>query len=683
MKKVRRVQPSGERPPIPEDELLTNRISSITPDAGPPSRLSGRKRGLIAAGAVLLLVIAAAAALLLYTSKMKPSVPAVSGLTGDEKAIGSLSGSMSLQSDNIHIKRGRESYLKKYYADAISEFTEVVESDADSRDRAIALTYMGMIADDRGDYEKAIDYYRRALSLDDNNPEILKNLALAYRHSNRLEEASEQISKSLDISPDDTDTRILRGNILFEQGKFREAADAYAGILEDTPGNAPVMYNLASSLMKQGDEFAAVEYFKKAGATDRIGDIAYRAYNRLGIIFTERGNFELAEENLRKAASIRPNDASVKYNLGIAYLRQGRKEDALREFIQSESLSGVSPELLEGLGDAYFSAGEYGRSLSAFSRLLEIKGRNVRILSRIGEIYYESGEPDKAYEAFRKITMMEPATENARIAYLNMGNILDDTMHYDEAVEAYKKALAISPKEEDVLINLGLSYKHGGKPELAVSSWKKAAELNPQNPAPLLATAGYYYENGFFDLAEEQYRTVISRWPSLQEPHYKMAMIYHKKNQLDYALSAYKRAAEIDEKTEMGRKSLINIAYITADQKESDANFDEAMNFLKKALLIKPGDPEALFASGVLYSKRQMFENAVDMYYQAIKASNDDSLSSKAYGNIGKCRYNQGDFQRAVQAFTRAIELDPANEELRINRKTAAQARENELSLER
>ena len=80
--------------------------------------------------------------------------------------------------------------------------------------------------------------------------------------------------------------------------------------------------------------------------------------------------------------------------------------------------------------------------------------------------------------------MLEPATENARVAYLNMGNILDDAQRYEEAIEAYQKALSISPKDDAAYYNLGIAYKHAGKPELAITAWKKAAELDPNDRAP-------------------------------------------------------------------------------------------------------------------------------------------------------------------------------------------------------
>src|SRR4030042_481545 len=197
----------------------------------------------------------------------------------------------NLASANEHINRGKESYSRGYHSDAIAEFNEAVDYDAPDQDKAIALTYLGMISDDKGEYDKAVDFLTRAQTYDRNNPDIYKNLSLAYRHKKDFDKALERAEKSASLREDDTDAKILMGNIYFETGKYDEAGADSRGVLDKTPDNPRVLYNMGSALMQTGDEFAAVEYFKKAGAADRIGEGAHKAYSRLGVIYIERKAF--------------------------------------------------------------------------------------------------------------------------------------------------------------------------------------------------------------------------------------------------------------------------------------------------------------------------------------------------------------------------------------------------------
>ncbi len=583
--------------------------------------------------------------------------------------------------DNIHLKRGIESYHKGYFNDALAEFNEVVESSASDREKAMALTYIGIIYDDRGDYAKAIESYNRALTYDRKNPITYRNLSLAYRHRKDYEKAMEYAEKAVGLDSGNVNNRILLGNILYDRGDYKGAVEEYQAALKIEPENGTVLYNLAMALLKKGDEVAAIEYFKRAGASDKIGDIAGMAYGKLGVLFTQRKDFDLAEKYLKLASSVKPSDPVVRYNLGIVYLKQNKNEEALKEFLKAEEMGKGDPRILESLGEAFFSLRDYQRSIDTYNRVLESNRRNVRILSRIAEIYYEKGDLDRAYEFYHKITTLEPASENARMAYLNMGNILDDAQRFDEAIEAYQKSLAISPKDADALYNLGIAYKHAGKPELAIESWRKAADMSPDNPQALMALADYYYEKGHLDMAMDEYQVILRRWPNIQEGHFNLAAIYFKKNLLDYSREEYKRVIEINDRNDFARKAYINLGVIASKTgKPGDETAANAMGYVQKALLLKPGDGDALYALGTVYAKQEMCEKAIDTFMQALRATSDGKLISECYNNIGKCYYKQGKYKKALQSFTRGIEEDPTNEEIRMNRKTAMQAYEDELA---
>jgi tetratricopeptide (TPR) repeat protein len=254
---------------------------------------------------------------------------------------------------------------------------------------------------------------------------------------------------------------------------------------------------------------------------------------------------------------------------------------------------------------------------------------------------------------------------------------------FDEAIDAYKASLAISPKDDSALYNLGIAYKHAGKPELAVEAWKNASSLNRDDPKPLLAMADFYYEKNFYDLAERTYQDLISKWPRVQEAHFKMGTIYYKRDKYEYALKAYKRVIELDDKNDIARRAYINIAVLSTKMKHDEESANESIRMIQKALLIKPDDAESLFSLGLLYFHKEMYDKAVDTFYQALKGARESTLIAQSYNNIGKSYYKKKNYKKALHAFTRAVEEDSSNEEIRLNRKTAMQAYEQELALSR
>jgi tetratricopeptide (TPR) repeat protein len=580
---------------------------------------------------------------------------------------------------NEKLERGKENYNKGYFSNAISMFNEVVESGASDSEKAIALTYIGIIHDDRSNYNKAIEYYLRALKYDDKSVIAYRNLAIAYRHKKDPEEAARAVKKGLDIEPANVQNRILLGNILFEQGKYKDAISEYEDALKIKPEPA-AMHNMALALLTTGNESRAIEYLIKAGAADNNGNVARLSYSKLGVIYINRKDYESAEKYLRMAESLDSKDPVIRYNLGVAYLKMKQPERALAEFQKAEELGKNDETLLENLGETYYSLNDYEKSIDAYNRLLNTNKRNIRILSKLAEIYYEKGEPEKAFELYQKITILEPVSENARIAYVNMGNILDDLGRPDEAIETYNKALAITEDDDSTLYNLGIAYKNAGKAELAVKAWRKASDLNPDTPKPLMAIANLYEEKSMTDEAVEEYQQIIKRWDNHQEAHFNLAVLYYKKNLPDYAKAEFKKVIDLDRSNEFAAKAYTNLGIILSKTAGSNEKLlDEAQSYVQKALLQKPNDAEAFISLGLIYYKKGMLEKAIDTFNLAISSSRDGKILAEAYNNIGKCYHKKGLYKNALAAFTRGIEEDPSSEEIRLNRKVSMQSYESEL----
>ncbi len=665
-----------------ETDISHNRISGI--EIIEEKGLSTKHRYII--GTLLLAVAVLAAIIILITFIYKKPGPFTSenGLnkSGSELIQGSPSISID-QTNNPQLKKAIESYKSGYLANAITEFTDVVESNAIDRDKAIALTYLGIIADRKGDYESALKYFSRAEGYDRNNPEIYLNMARTYRNLKQYDNALKSAEKSADLAPQDINPLILMGNINYELTRYDDALRYYQKALRISPDNPSLLYNTALALFKKGERFQALEFLKKAGEQDRIGEVAYRSYSRLGAEFLESNMFDLAEKYLQLSANMRPQDPVARYNLGVAYLRQNKNSEALKEFEEAERLSQNDMGMLEQIGESFFSMKDYDRSLRAYSKVLETNSRDVKILSRIGEIYYSKGDLDRAYDAYRKVTQVQPATENARVAYLNMGNILDDAQRYDEAIKAYESALTIRDNDDLTYYNLGIAYKHADQAAMAVNSWKKGIQINPDNMKIRLALADYYFERGFADMAEKEYQEIIYKWPNNQEALFKLGTIYHKHKNYADAKKAYSKVIEADESTELARKSMINLAIISSADKPDEASLDSSLKLIQKSLMLKQDDADALLALGIIYSRKEMYEKAIEAFYQSIKASRDNRMTAEAYNNIGKCYYQMKQYKKSIQAFAQGVEEDPTNEELRINRKTATQAYESDIDRNR
>ncbi len=582
-------------------------------------------------------------------------------------------------SQNAQLQKAIDDYVKGYTANAITGFNSVVESDAPLKDKGQALLYLGIISHGKGNYKEALEFFDRGLKYDGGNPLLYLNRAKTFRAMKDFDRAIIDAEKARSMEQSSEASTML-GNIHFEKGNFDRALEYYREILEKDKNNATIMYNMAITLFKKGDRFAALEYLKKAAASAQIGDIAFKANSRLGSEFLGSNMLDQSEHYLRKAIELNPQDPAVRYNLSLLHLKRGKKQEALEELQRAEKLGRDNIQLLEGIGEAYSSLGDYNKSIGVYEKILEGNRQNIAILSRVGELYYKQGRLENALNSFKKITQVEPTGENARVSYLNMGNIFDDLGKFDDAIKAYKSALAIKPLDDQTYYNMGIAYLNAKKPELAITAWKKALELNPNNLKAQLSMGDFYLKKGHRDMAEKTYQDIIQKWKDNEEALFKLGTIYQRENNYRDAENAYRQIIALNKKSDFTKNAYVNLAMILAGQSKSEADQDSSINLIKKALLISPGDSDALMALGIVYAKKNIHEKAIETFYQVIKSTRDNAKIGESYNNIGKSYYKLKKYSKAIEAFTRGVEASPTNEEMRMNRKAAVQAYEKELA---
>ncbi len=93
----------------------------------------------------------------------------------------------------------------------------------------------------------------------------------------------------------------------------------------------------------------------------------YRAFNNLGELAFQDGDFATAESNFKKALALNASAPEVNTNMGLLCLAQNKPADAQTYFAKG----GQSKENNEALGNMYIAQGQYERALSA------LKGSNT------------------------------------------------------------------------------------------------------------------------------------------------------------------------------------------------------------------------------------------------------------------------------------------------------------------
>ncbi len=114
---------------------------------------------------------------------------------------------------------------QKRYGEAEDAFKQVL-----SRDplHAQALNYLGYMLAQRGlRLQESVDYIRRALAVEPNNPAYLDSLGWAYFKMNRLDLAESNLRQAASDRPNDSAVQDHWGDLLQKLGRFDEAIAAW------------------------------------------------------------------------------------------------------------------------------------------------------------------------------------------------------------------------------------------------------------------------------------------------------------------------------------------------------------------------------------------------------------------------------------------------------------------------
>jgi len=116
--------------------------------------------------------------------------------------------------------------------------------------------------------------------------------------------------------------QFVLGSIYERQKRYESAEAAFKKVLASDPRSAITLNYLGYMMADRGTHLEeALGYIKKAVELDPQNG-AY--LDSLGWAYYKLGNYDLAEENLRKASDRIGNDATVQDHLGDLYQKMGR-----------------------------------------------------------------------------------------------------------------------------------------------------------------------------------------------------------------------------------------------------------------------------------------------------------------------------------------------------------------------
>ncbi len=218
----------------------------------------------------------------------------------------------------------------KQWPQATAAAKEAVQKLPDDRDLRIVLD--AQLAD-TGDADKAISDVRSLLKGGQEDREVYVRLGIMYTRAKRWNDAIEALGKAEQLSTKTDDKAyvwFLRGDVYQHQKMFDQAEAEFRKVLNavspsDPQSGASLNY-LGYMNADRGVKLEeSLTYIKQALVLEP-NTAAY--LDSLGWAYFKLGKYDLAEENLTKAAVHMSSDPTVQQHLGDLYQKTGRLKQA-------------------------------------------------------------------------------------------------------------------------------------------------------------------------------------------------------------------------------------------------------------------------------------------------------------------------------------------------------------------
>ena len=180
----------------------------------------------------------------------------------------------------------------------------IVENFPDQTFPYTMLAYL--YEDELGDYDKAIEYYQKAINVNPDDGNAYGNIGEVYDKMNNYEKAIEYYQKNID--------RIDVGSIVYDMDYTR------------------LYWAMGEDYRRKGNYDNEIKCYQKIIEVDP-NDVD--SYINMGIAYGRKHNYDKSSECYQKAIDINPNDAESYYRVGIAYFLRDWKLSAADSFYRA------------------------------------------------------------------------------------------------------------------------------------------------------------------------------------------------------------------------------------------------------------------------------------------------------------------------------------------------------------
>src|SRR5207237_9760201 len=170
----------------------------------------------------------------------------------------------------------------------------------------------------------------------------------------------------------------------------------------------------------------------------------------------------------------------------------------------------------------------------ALKKSAELDKNNADALLKLGQVQVARGSTDEAIATYRRSLQDNPREASF---YILMGELYESKQDWENAKQAYQKALEVKP--DNPLASNNLAYvmlETGGNVDVALSLAQTARRGMPNSPNAADTLGWVYYQKGAYRSAIDLFQEALklaekNKAPENPTVHYHLGLAYEKTEQ--------------------------------------------------------------------------------------------------------------------------------------------------------
>lgn len=510
------------------------------------------------------------------------------------------------------------------------------------------------------------DLLSRAYQLDPSNSDV--GFFLGYYtvmtsgdDSTMFKNGYDLMKRHFNEAPADFYSNFVYGSINDRLGSRDEALKVWTTLDSIYPHKMEISYKLAEALASSGD---SSKIAKAIGVYDRIektqGKNIPLTTSKIRAFLSSQDTASIYKEvySLLKSA---PHSVENNVFAGNVFAMFSDNDSALSYFDKAcdlDSTSGLAyysrANFYKSIGDSVNYDKEVFRALSRES--LELDAKLELLTGYIRELYDDPSQQGRIQELFATLLDQHPHEVDIHDLYCSYLIAIED---YAGAAEQLGYALDIDPSSEERWRTLLSLYMQADDYAKSAEKGETALRYHPSSAMIHLMLGTDYnlmkeYDKALGNLNKAMELTDSVDYDAVSQIMSSMGDVYYAKGDRDSAFVYYDKAISIDPDNLL---ALNNCAYYLAVE---GRDLDKAEEMSARTIKERPDDATSLDTYAWVMFRKKNYTEAMAYIDKAI--ANSEEPSEVLYHHAGDIYFMNGEPQKALEFWEKALALDPDNE---------------------